>query len=73
MTSGTITLDGKDLTRMSIHKRNLSGISHIPEDRHKHGLVLDDTLENNLVSRATRIPVSSIWALSNPARSGTML
>ena len=56
MTSGTITLDGKDLTKMSIHKRNLSGISHIPEDRHKHGLVLDDTLENNLVLQSYTDP-----------------
>ena len=56
MSSGTITLDGKDLTKMSIHKRNLSGISHIPEDRHKHGLVLDDTLENNLVLQSYQDP-----------------
>jgi len=56
MSSGTITLDGKDLTKMSIHKRNLNGISHIPEDRHKHGLVLDDTLENNLVLQSYQDP-----------------
>ena len=46
---GKITLCGKDISKYSIHKRNQSGISHIPEDRHKHGLVLDDTLENNIV------------------------
>ena len=46
---GRITLCGKDISKCSIHKRNQSGISHIPEDRHKHGLVLDDTLENNIV------------------------
>ena len=34
---------------MPIRKRSTNGISHIPEDRHKHGLVLDYTLENNLV------------------------
>ena len=34
---------------MPIRKRNLSGMSHIPEDRHKHGLVLDYTLEDNIV------------------------
>ena len=48
-TKGTITLCGKDISRASIHDRNTSGMSHIPEDRHKHGLVLDDTLENNIV------------------------
>ena len=46
---GKITLEGKDISKCSIHKRNQAGISHIPEDRHKHGLVLDDTLENNIV------------------------
>ena len=30
-------------------KRSLMGMSHIPEDRHKHGLVLDYTLEDNMV------------------------
>ena len=46
---GKITLCGQDISKYSIHKRNQAGISHIPEDRHKHGLVLDDTLENNIV------------------------
>lgn len=47
--SGKITLCGKDITNASIRDRNTSGMSHIPEDRHKHGLVLDYTLEDNLV------------------------
>lgn len=47
--SGTITLCGEDITKASIRKRNTSGMSHIPEDRHKHGLVLDYSLEDNLV------------------------
>jgi simple sugar transport system ATP-binding protein len=47
--SGTITLDGKDITNASIRERATSGMSHIPEDRHKHGLVLDYSLENNIV------------------------
>ena len=46
---GSITLDGKDITNASIRQRSVSGMSHIPEDRHKHGLVLDYTLEDNLV------------------------
>ena len=46
---GKIELCGKDITKMPIRKRNVLGMSHIPEDRHKHGLVLDYTLENNLV------------------------
>ena len=51
---GRILLNGTDISKMSIHKRNQAGISHIPEDRHKHGLVLDDTLENNIVLQRFR-------------------
>ena len=46
---GTIKLLGEDITTKSIRYRNTHGISHIPEDRHKHGLVLDYSLEENLV------------------------
>ena len=46
---GKITLEGQDITRAPIRKRNTMGMSHIPEDRHKHGLVLDYTLEDNMV------------------------
>ena len=46
---GRITLCGKDITKMPIRERGKLGMAHIPEDRHKHGLVLDYTLENNLV------------------------
>ena len=47
--SGKLILKGQDITKAPIRKRNLSGMSHIPEDRHKHGLVLDYTLEDNIV------------------------
>ena len=46
---GKVTLCGQDISKASIHKRSSAGMSHIPEDRHKHGLVLDDSLENNIV------------------------
>ena len=49
LVSGKISLCGKDITHASIRKRNIMGMSHIPEDRHKHGLVLDYSLEDNLV------------------------
>ena len=49
VTHGTITLDGQDITQASIRQRSKDGMSHIPEDRHKHGLVLDYSLENNMV------------------------
>ena len=46
---GRVTLCGRDITKMPIRERGKLGMAHIPEDRHKHGLVLDYTLENNLV------------------------
>ena len=46
--SGTITLCGHNITKASILQRG-TNMSHIPEDRHKHGLVLDFTLEQNMV------------------------
>ncbi len=46
---GTIRLCGQDITHAPIRERSKLGMSHIPEDRHKHGLVLDYTLEDNLV------------------------
>ena len=49
ITGGTITFCGKDITHASIRDRSKAGMSHIPEDRHKHGLVLDYTLEKNMV------------------------
>ena len=49
LSGGTITLDGKDLTNTSIRQKSILGMSHIPEDRHKHGLVLDYSLEDNIV------------------------
>ncbi len=47
--AGKIELCGVDITRAPIRARSKLGISHIPEDRHKHGLILDFTLEENLV------------------------
>ena len=44
-----ITLGGVDITKKSIRERSKAGMSHVPEDRHKHGLVLDYTLEQNMV------------------------
>lgn len=47
--SGTITLCGEDISHAPIRQRSKLGMSHIPEDRHKHGLILDYSLEQNLV------------------------
>ena len=49
ISQGKISLNGKDITHHSIRKRSLEGMAHIPEDRHKHGLVLEYTLAQNLI------------------------
>ena len=46
---GKVSLCGRDITKSPIRERSVMGMSHIPEDRHKHGLVLDYTLEDNMV------------------------
>jgi len=46
---GKIILCGHDITNATIRQRSNAGMSHIPEDRHKHGLILDYTLEQNMV------------------------
>ena len=46
---GKVVLNGEDITHASIRERSKKGMSHIPEDRHKHGLVLDYSLEYNMV------------------------
>ena len=50
--SGKIIFNGRDITNSSIRERIDFGIAHIPEDRHKRGLILDYTVENNMVLKA---------------------
>ncbi|MCL2433705.1 MAG: ABC transporter ATP-binding protein, partial [Clostridia bacterium] len=54
--AGHIEFCGQDITRQSIRGRSKGGISHIPEDRHKHGLVLDYNLAYNLVLQSYYTP-----------------
>ena len=49
LSNGSLIYKGEDITKQSIRYRSVHGMSHIPEDRHKHGLVLDYSLEYNLV------------------------
>ena len=49
LAGGSISLCGQDISKAPIRKRSQMGMSHIPEDRHKHGLVLDYTLEDNII------------------------
>ena len=49
--SGSITLNGQDITRATVRERIKEGIAYIPEDRHNVGLVLDFTLRDNFPLR----------------------
>ncbi|MET8573887.1 ABC transporter ATP-binding protein [Streptomyces sp. NPDC005012] len=55
--SGTITLDGEEITSWATRRRRESGIGYIPEDRHRHGLLLDSPLwENRILGHVTERP-----------------
>src|SRR6185369_2135828 len=49
ITSGTISVGHRDVTRLSVKARGDAGLSHIPEDRHARGLVLDYSIAENLI------------------------
>ena len=55
ITGGTVKVCGRDITNVSVADKS-ENMSHIPEDRHKHGLVLDFTLENNMVLQRFQDP-----------------
>jgi simple sugar transport system ATP-binding protein len=46
---GSIQLAGRDITSLSVKERGDAGLSHIPEDRHARGLVLDYSIAENLI------------------------
>ncbi|MET8753406.1 ABC transporter ATP-binding protein [Streptomyces sp. NPDC004667] len=57
--AGVITLDGADITKMPVRKRREGGIGYIPEDRHRHGLLLESPLwENRILGHVTERPNS---------------
>ncbi|MCU1289610.1 MAG: nucleoside transporter ATP-binding protein [Acidobacteria bacterium] len=47
--SGSVEFFGEDITDLSARKRKELGIAHIPEDRHRRGLLLDSDLEENTI------------------------
>ncbi|MER8044982.1 ABC transporter ATP-binding protein [Streptomyces sp. NPDC094032] len=57
--AGVITLDGTDISKVSVRKRREGGIGYIPEDRHRHGLLLEAPLwENRILGHVTEAPNS---------------
>ena len=47
--AGDVLIDGVDITRRSVAQRHDAGLSHIPEDRHRRGLILEYTVADNLI------------------------
>ena len=52
--SGRVLLRGRDISRDSVRKRNESGLALVPEDKHRHGLVLDFRVDENLILKSFR-------------------
>ena len=49
MDEGKIILNNEDITKYNIRKKSMKGMAYIPEDRHKDGLILDYSLDENLM------------------------
>ncbi len=66
--AGTITLDGTDISQRATRQRREAGIGYIPEDRHRHGLLLEAPLwENRILGHVTEKPNSRGVLLDNKA------
>ena len=69
--SGVVHLAERDITAWSTRDRREAGIGYIPEDRHRHGLLLDSPLwENRILGHQTRPPsVKGAWLDVKGSRS----
>jgi ABC-type uncharacterized transport system ATPase subunit len=70
---GVIELSGQDVTSWGTRQRRASGVGYVPEDRHRHGLLLDAPLwENRILGHQTREPsVKGHWIDRDGARTDT--
>ena len=66
--SGNIIFKGRNIVKDSIRERIDNGMAHIPEDRHKRGLILDYTMEDNMVLKAYKKKPFSNKGLINRAK-----
>ena len=72
--SGTVVLNGEDVTLWPVRRIREAGVGYIPEDRHRRGLLLDAPLwENHMLGRQTQDPfVKNGWRIDRQAaRSAT--
>jgi general nucleoside transport system ATP-binding protein len=73
LTSGTVRLGTDDISSWPTRRRRESGIGYIPEDRHRHGMLLESPLwENRILGHQTERPnVSGPWIDRRGARADT--
>lgn len=74
--SGHLRLNGKSINSSSVRKRNDTGLAHIPEDRHRYGLILDFPLHYNLsLKKYHRSPMNrrGVLNFSSMEQLGTTL
>ncbi|MFE4418386.1 ABC transporter ATP-binding protein [Streptomyces sp. NPDC056817] len=71
--SGTIALLGEDVTSWPTRRRRESGVGYIPEDRHRHGLLLEAPLwENRILGHVTERPnAKGFWLDPKGAQEDT--
>jgi simple sugar transport system ATP-binding protein len=71
--SGAIHLEGEDITSWATRRRRESGIGYIPEDRHRHALLLDSPLwENRILGHVTEAPnAKGFWLDPKGAQADT--
>jgi simple sugar transport system ATP-binding protein len=72
--AGSVRLAGKDITRWPTRERREAGIGYIPEDRHRHGLLLEAPLwENRMLGHQTQRPNShGPWIDARGAKKDTL-
>ena len=73
LSEGSIRLGDVDMTLWPTRQRREAGIAYIPEDRHRHGLLLDAPLwENRILGHQTEAPnVKGVWIDRGSARKDT--
>ena len=73
LSEGVIELGGEDVSRWPTLKRRERGVAYIPEDRHRHGLLLEAPLwENRILGHQTQPPnVRGVWISRSGARKDT--
>jgi len=67
-TRGQVLLEGRDITGLDARKIKALGVAHVPEDRHKRGLLLEFNLaDNTILGVQYRKPIAGRWFLNRRA------